>query len=195
MSTARHIRIANRALLRVGAEAIATDEGSSPEQLAIEHLYPSAVESVMGLYRWRFAAKQVELERLAEEPLERFSAAYRLPTGYDYTVDAVYIDGNIAEFERFGTRLHLDATAENVVTAEVRFKPTEDQWPTYFEELVVLKLAAALALTLAEDMQKAGYFEQLATRQFASARTLDSQGRSARKIRMTGLRRYHAGRP
>lgn len=189
------ITTSSRALVMIGDKPISSLSGSGASAVACSTLYPSVVEDLLSRYRWRFASKIVALQRLAAEPLSRFAAAYQLPSDVEQSlVYAVSINGNNAEFERFGSEIHVDADTADTVYAEVKYTPNETKFPSYFRALVELELAAKLAITLAEDAQKASYFEGKALRQFGLAKNLDSQTQTARKIRLGGLRRYHGGR-
>lgn len=195
MSIARNVELINRALVAIGAEEIATDEGTSTEAVVCKRLYKGVVEELLGRYRWRFAAELVKPSLLPDAPLVNYSSAWRMPTGYDTTVDAVYVNGTSAKFERFGRDIHCDAEDGDEVVIEVRGHPDEQQWPSYFDAVVVDELAAAIAIPLTEDVQRASYFKGEALRQFTTAATLDAQSRSARKLPVGGLRRWHRGRP
>ncbi len=187
------IEICSAALVRVGAAPISTLIGDAATNTACRNLYPSVRRDMLSGYRWRFATKFVELERLVPEPVTlEYDSAFQLPAGTQ-TLWSVNINGYSIEFDRSESLVFLDAQETDTVTGEVGFTPDEYFWPGYFRTLVELQLAAALAVPVAEDTQKATYYENKALRQYAQARTLDSQTRTARKIDMGGLRRYHRG--
>ncbi len=186
------IEICSAALVRVGAEPITTLQGAEATNTACRSLYPSVRRDLLSGYRWRFATKWATLERLTDEPLAEFNAAYQLPPNVE-TVWAVKIADRLVQFDRSEQWVLLDASISDDVVAEVGFIPDEYYWPGYFRTLVEYQLAAALAVPVAEDTQKANYYEGKAMRQYGQARTLDSQTRGARKIEMGGLRRYHRG--
>lgn len=187
------IEICSAALVRVGAGPITTLSGAASSNTAARNLYPSVRRDLLSGYRWRFATKFVTLERLSNLPLtDQYDSAYQLPSGTE-TLWSVTIDGELVDYDRSEGLVFLDAQSTSTVVGEVGFIPDEHSWPGYFRTLVELQLAAALAVPIAEDTQKATYYENKALRQYAQARTLDSQTRTARKIDMGGLRRYHRG--
>lgn len=189
------VTMSSRALVMIGDRPIASLSGPGATQIACNTLYPAVVEDLMSRYRWRFASRIVALERMADPPLSRFDAKYQLPAGAQQSlVYSVMVNDQNIEFERFEKEVYCNAGASDLVYAEVKFSPSEAYWPQYFKALVELDLAAKLAITVAEDPSKANYFEGKALRQFALAKSLDSQTRTARKLRVGGLRRYHAGR-
>ena len=85
-------------------------------------------------------------------------------------------------------------TSDDVV-ALLGFRPNEIDFPPYFVSALELKLAAAFAIPLTDDSNKAQAFDQMFQRQFAQARSIESQGRTPAKITLGGLRAYHGGRP
>ncbi len=191
------IAICSAALVRVGVDPITTLEGGAAPNVACRTLYPSVVRDRLSGYRWRFAMKEVLLERTADVVLgsyNNYSGIYQLPLNTE-TVWRVSIADTAVEYNVFGSVVHLDAGVSDTVLAEVGILPAISQWPGYFSTLIELDLAAALAVPLTEDTQKASYYEGKALRQYAQARHLDSSTHSARKIEMGGLRRLHGGRP
>lgn len=189
---APEVEICNAALVMLGDDPIATLQGSDVAQVACTNLYPTTIRDLLGRYRWRFASRQVKLERLEAVPLSRYSASYQLPAGCDI-VHAVLIRGENVDFDRFEQSIYCDAQAQDEVIAEVMIVPSEAFWPPYFRTLAELQLAAVLAVPITEDSQKSAFYEGKALRQFSLAKTLDAQSRTARKIQMSGLRRYHGG--
>lgn len=191
---ASDILLCSRALLMVGAAGISSLAGDSPEELSCAELYPMVCEDLFSRYRWRFATKQVQLQRLVEVPKSRFSASYQIPVEarqgelYDVRVNDKRI-----EFDRVGRHIYCDAAAADEVIAEVGIRPNETYWPAYFNTLVSMQLASLLAIALCEDTQKAALYEGKALRQFGLAKTLDAQARTARKLPVGGLKRYHGG--
>lgn len=184
--------ICSAALVRVGASPIDSMLGAGVSETACRTLYPRVVSDRLSGYRWRFATKLVTLERLEDAPLAGYSSAYQLPAGVQ-TVWSLRHNDALVDFDRSEGFVHVDAEPADVLIAEVTFRPNEAAWPDYFISLLELDLAAALAVPIAEDAQKAQYYEQKAFRQYAQAKTLDAQTRTARKIDLGGLRRYHRG--
>lgn len=187
------IEICAAALVRVGAEPISTLEGAGGTNTACRNLYPSIRRDALSGYRWRFSTKFVTLERLSALPrTEQYDSSYQLPANTE-TLWNVAINGFLVDFDRSESLVFLDAESDAEVIGEVGFMPDEYYWPGYFRTLIELQLASALAIPIAEDATKATYYENKALRQYALAKTLDSQTRTARKIDLGGLRRYHRG--
>lgn len=181
--------MASQALVLVGHRPIAAFDGPSAGEIAANQLYQASVDEVLGLHRWRFATKAVQLSRLADAPLTEWSAAYALPAEASI-IHAVQIRGKDIEFDRFEDELHCDADVTDTVILIRGRRVAEEAWPPYFEAAVRLKLASVFALPVAEDANKASFYEGKFIRQLALAKTLDSQGRTAAKMPVGRLRRY-----
>lgn len=191
---ANKFQICSRASVMVGGNQIAGFNKLSQEEIVAEELYDAIVDDIVSSYRWRCMSGQFQLSREAAEPLSRYSAAYQLPPNTQL-INAVMVDDRLIEFDRYREKLLCDATKDETVIADVTYRADESFWPGYFETIVRLKLAAAFAVPIAEDADKAAFYEGQFVRRSAAARTNDAQGRTARKLPVGSLRRYHGGRP
>lgn len=186
--------LASEALVLVGHKPIASFEGPSSGEIAASTLYDATVEELLGLHRWRFNAKAAQLSRLAAEPVTEWSAAYELPATC-MVIYAVQVRGCDIEFDRYADEIHCDADATDVVVLIYGYGAAEERWPPYFTALARSKLAAVFAIPVADSEEKASLYEGKFIRQLTNAKTLDSQGRTAAKMPVGGLARYHRGRP
>ena len=71
--------ICNKALVLVGANIITSFEEATTESTVAGQLYESTLEAMLTRVRWRFASKQVQLSKLAVDPLARWESAHQLP--------------------------------------------------------------------------------------------------------------------
>jgi hypothetical protein len=192
-----NVEMCSSAMVMVGAAPLHNVGDDEPTAIMAEQLYAEVVRELIGGYRWRFAVKLVELERLSVAPLVKWEAIYQLPANTE-NVFALWVgaSGDTAEYDRFERFVYCNATASERVYAEVGHVPSEAYWPSYFRTLVVQTLAARFAVPIAEDLNKADYWEKMSRVQFAKARSYDSQNRTASRIRGAGgLARYHGGQP
>lgn len=186
--------IASRAMVMVGGAPILGFNGSSTEEIVAEQLYEGVVLDIVSSYRWRCMTMQFVLSRDEAEPAARYSASYLIPSETQI-INAVTVNGATIEFDRYREKILCDASPEEEVIADITYRAAEPFWPAYFQTLVVLKLAATFAVPIAEDTQKAAYYEGQFIRKMGLAKTNDAQGRTARKLPVGGLRRFHGGRP
>lgn len=189
---ANRFQMCSRAMVLVGGNKIASFSGTSTEETIAEELYEVTLLGLLSDYRWRFASDYIELNRLSEMPIHKWTAQYQLPA--DVTVIyGCYGDGEKIEFDRVREKILCDAMPEEQVVLHVGFRPDEAEFPPYFETVLVFRLAAVFAVPIAEDTQKAAFYEGVAMRKFAAAKAIEAQGRTPQKMPTGGLRRYHGG--
>jgi len=188
------VGICAQALTLIGAGPISSFEGPDARSVAASQLYDPIVETLMGLHRWRFASASFELSRLVAAPTTRWEAKYTVPAGTMVIHNVIVNDCSIP-FDRFDNEIHCDAQETDEVYCEVTREIAESYWPKYFVACVRLKLAAAFAIAVAHNEDRANVYEGQFIRQFTQAKLLDSQGRTAAKLQVGGLRAFVAGRP
>jgi hypothetical protein len=83
------IEICNHALLKIGADVIASlDVNQNTTEATIQSarlcnlLFDQAYEEVLRTYQWNSATKRIQLQRLVETPAFRFDYAYQLPNDF-----------------------------------------------------------------------------------------------------------------
>jgi hypothetical protein len=177
---ATKIQLCSQALTLIGAGPITTDIGPDARQVASNQLYDPCVSELLGLHRWHFATTAQQLTYV-EVPLTHWASAHQVPAG-TLNVNAVRVQDALIEFDRYDDQIHSDASASDVVMAELTRVVGETYWPEYFTACVRLKLAAAFATAVAKDDAMANVFEGRFIRQLGQARLLDSQGRTAGKM-------------
>lgn len=186
--------IASQALVLIGHPPIASFEGPSSGAIAANALYEDTVLEVLSLHRWTFAKRAVALSRLADAPATEWEAAYEIP-GTANIIYAVQVRGEDIVFDRFADEIHCNALATDTVVLIEGFRADETRWPPYFDSLMRVKLASVFAIPVAESQEKASIYEGKLIRALTNAKTQDSQGRTAAKMPVGALRRYHQGRP
>lgn len=188
-------QICSQASVLVGGSPISAFDQSSPEAIIAEALYEDVLLDLLASYRWRFASQVSELNRDASFTGNSwFEARYQLPS--DWTcLYGVRINGNSIEFDLQGDQIYCDAEATDVVEGLIGFRPSEGDFPPYFVTALRFYLASLFAVPIAEDPAKGQYYESKFVRHFAQSRSIESQGRTASKLPVGGLRRYHGGRP
>lgn len=189
---ANRYQMCSRASVLVGGNKIASFAGASTEEIVAEELYELTLMGLLNDYRWRFASDYIELNRLSELPALKWTAQYQIPA--DTTIIyALYGDGEKIEFDRVRDKIYCDALETEEVVLHAGFRPDEAEFPPYFETVLVFRLAALFAVPIAEDPQKAAFYETAALRKFSQAKSIEAQGRTPQKMPVGGLRRYHGG--
>jgi hypothetical protein len=184
--------ISSAASVLVGGSPIVSFEDESTESIVAAQLWDSTVESLF-IYRWRFATYQAQLSRHVAPPMARWESAYQLP-GDVQLINAVTIGDSPISFDRYNNLILCDAQASDEVIADVTVIPAVAYWPGYFKAIAEVKMAARMAVPIADDLDKASYYEKEFLRLWAQGKNVDAQGRTAVKMPVGGLARYHGGR-
>jgi hypothetical protein len=175
------VSICQQALVLIGAQPIVTLEDTTTEGIACSTLYEPTVEDELSQYRWRFATK-IELATASlTAPLTKWGSAYQIPSTC-LVLSTVYINGQPIDFDRYEDEVWCNATAADEVYIEGIFRVSEATWPPFFERLIVYRMAAQLAHSIAAQVDTSDLLDRRAIRHAALARNRDAQGRTATKI-------------
>jgi hypothetical protein len=167
------IELCSSALIKLGAEDISSFDDRSAEARVASRLYPLTRDALLSTHPWSFATRQTELARLTQGPTSDFAHAYQLPNDFLKSLSA----GNGGRgrglvFQIANRQLHTDA--ESVVLAYV-FRPSEGDFPAYFNAALVARLAAEFCLPVTENSARAERLARLADAELKVARLVDSQ--------------------
>jgi len=167
------IALCSRALLKIGANAIASfDEGSAESEVSA-NLYPCIRDALLSSHPWNFATGQVTLPRLAAVPVADFQYAYQLPADFLRVLSAGQNErGAGIRYRLAENRLHTDA--EEVVLTYI-FRPDEISFPPFFDQVLIARLAAEFCIPLTESTTRAQYLAARAEDEFRRAKTIDGQ--------------------
>jgi hypothetical protein len=167
------LALCSRALLKIGAQPIASlDEGTAEAEVAA-NLYPGIRDGLLSAHPWSFATAQATLPRLAALPVADFANAFQLPAGFLRALSAGGAGaGRGAVFRIVEDRLHSDAPQ---VTLTYIFRPEESEFPPYFASALAARLAAEFCIPLTESSARAELLFRLAEQELRAARTTDSQ--------------------
>lgn len=167
------LELCSRALLRIGAQPIASlDEGTAEAEVAAG-LYGGARDALLSSHPWSFATGQERLARLAAAPVADFPHAFQLPPGFLRALSAgTSGQGRGLRYRLQEDRLHADS-AEVVLTYV--FRPDEGAFPAFFAAALVARLAAEFCVPLTESTSRAQMLFQMAEQELRAARRADSQ--------------------
>lgn len=185
--------ICSRALIRVGGQKITSFEGVGAESVTAYTLYEPAVRALLSKYRWRFSSRQQVLTRQDTGGDARWSARYQIPSEA-MNIHAITINDAPIDFDRYENWIYCDAMDTDTLVMDYTYRALEAYWPGYFDTTLELRLASDFAVPIADDLDKASYYQQLFLREFAVAKQMDAQGRTARKMPVGRLARFAGGR-
>jgi hypothetical protein len=160
------LALCSRALLKIGAQPIASLEEGTAEAEVAANLYPSVRDAALSAHPWSFATGQASLPRLAAQPHADYAHAFQLPAGFLRALSA----GDIAY------RIHEDKLHTYV------FRPDEADFPPFFASALVARLAAEFCIPLTESGSRAELLFRLADREMREARLVDSQQDTPRAL-------------
>ena len=175
------IKICSRASLLIGGDVIQSFSDGTAEASVCDAMYEDVARSALTNSRWRFATDQSVLNRLAEEPTGRWTAAYQLPSEL-IMLSAVTINEVPIKYDVYGSKVYCNESATNELIADYVFRADESTWPPYFVTAVEYMMAAVLSVSVARDSQLASLMEQKADLQMRQARRLHSQQQTTRKL-------------
>lgn len=157
--------IVNQALGLLGESAISGYDENLPVARAARAHYETTRDSLLRRHRWNFARKRAELSQLSEAPAFGFANKYALPSD---CLRVLQLNGLSAleceaDFEIEGLELLTDADTAKIVYVARIADPSK--WDSLFVEAFIYKLGAALAIQVADSLQKQqileSRFEQL----------------------------------
>ncbi len=174
------LALCSRALLKIGAQPIASlDEGTAEAEVAA-NLYPAVRDAMLSAYPWSFATAQATLPRLAARPVADFAHAFQLPPRFLRALSAgAPGSGRGITYRILESRLHADAPQ---VTLSYIFRPDESGFPAFFAGALAARLAAEFCLPLTENASRAEVLHRLAEQETRAARLADSQQATPRAV-------------
>ncbi|MFC5354530.1 hypothetical protein [Azospirillum himalayense] len=166
------IGLCSRALIKIGATAItAFDEGTAEAEVA-GALFEPARDALLSANAWSFATRQARLARLADDPVADYGAAFQLPADFLRALGAgAGGRGRGIDYRIAGRALH--AASDAVVLTYVG-RPAEEDFPAFFDQALIARLAAEFCIPLTESTSRAELLQRLAESEFRRARQIDA---------------------
>lgn len=167
------IALSSRALIKIGAAPITSFSDGTAESEIAGALYDPARDALLSSYGWSFATAQVSLAKLQTNPAADYSYAFQLPTDFLRALSA----GSLSKGRGLNYRIHkneLHTDSDNVVLTYV-YLPDESQFPPYFDQALIARLAAEFTIPVTESTSRADSMFRLADREYERARQIDAQ--------------------
>ena len=174
------IGLCAHALVHIGAAPITSFSDGTAESEIAGILYPTIRDSVLSSYRWTFATAQVQLSQLSSAPVADYQFAYQLPNDFLRAVSC----GSGGSGRGVDYRIARDALHTNFenVTLTYIFRPEEEEFPPYFDQALIMRLAAEFCIPVTENTSRSQTLIGLAESEFARARQIDAQQDTPGKI-------------
>jgi hypothetical protein len=167
------IALCSRALIRIGAAPITSFEDGTAESEIAGALFAPVRDALLSAYAWSFASGQAELVELETPPLADYDHAFQLPNDFLRALSA----GTGARGRGLNYRVArgaLHTNAEHVILTYV-FRPEEEEFPPYFDQALIARLAAEFTIPVTENTSRAEALYRLAEREYERARQIDAQ--------------------
>ena len=166
------ISLCSKAMLKIGAQRIVSFDDGSVEGEVASNLYPIIRDGLLSSYPWSFAVSQMRLPRVDITPVADYQYAYQLPSDFLRVMSAGSGKGRGGEYKILRDRIHTNI--DNLILTYV-FRPYEGNFPAYFSEILISKLAAEFCLPITESTSRAEYLTKKAENEFARAKSVDAQ--------------------
>ena len=167
------VALASRALIRIGAAPITSFTDGSVEAEIANALFEPVTNALLSSYAWSFATGQDSLTQLETAPIADYSFAFQLPNDFLRALSAgTGTRGRGLKYRINKNELHTNASA---VTLTYVFRPAEEDFPPYFDQAVIARLAAEFTIPVTESTTRAEAMFRLAEQEFERARQIDAQ--------------------
>ena len=167
------ISLCSRALIKIGAKGIVSFNENTAESEVAMHLYSSVRDALLSAHPWRFAMAQTRLPRLVQAPSADYTYAYQLPVDFLRVLSAgTGQKGQGIDYRIHENKLHTDA--ENVMLTYL-FRPEEQAFPPFFDQVLIARLAAEFCLPLTESTSRAEFLTKIANEEFQQVKLVDAQ--------------------
>jgi len=174
------IKICSAALMKLGSAGISSFEEGTPEASIAARLYPLVRDGLISSYPWNFALRQVKLNRINEDPVADCKYAYAIPTDA-LRLMSVGAAGKSSGVEYYILGNNIYTNSSEAILTYISL-PQEENFPPFFRDVLVAKLAAEFCLPLTENSVSAQEFAKRAENAVAAARLIDAQQITPRKV-------------
>lgn len=188
------IEVAQRAMVLVGMEPLSSFTESTDEALVMNTVYEDVVQDCLAMHNWNFATGQKQLGRLSDAPLDRWEAAYQLPTEPAVVqVQTITIDEIVQTYDIYEDKVYINADVNDDVVLSYIFRvPTRD-WIPPFTLWVIYRLANVLSLSVIRKGDIARSYQNLADTQFRMAKARDSQQTTTQSVALDRFTKVRLG--
>jgi hypothetical protein len=174
------VALCARALIRLGAAPIASFQDGTAESEIAGALFAPTRDAILSAYPWSFASTQTALNKLSQSPIADYQNAFQLPNGFLRAISAGQGGrGRGLNYRIAKGTLHTDS--EDVILSYI-YRPEEEEFPPYFDMVIIARLAAEFCIPITENTSRADALFRLADLEFARARQIDAQQDSPGRI-------------
>ncbi len=167
------VALCSRALIRIGAAPITSFEDGTAESEIAGALFAPVRDALLSAYAWSFASGQAVLNELETPPIADYSNAFQLPNDFLRALSAgTGTRGRGLNYRIARGALHTNSS--EVVLTYI-FRPEEEEFPSYFDQVLITRLAAEFCIPVTENTSRAETLYKLADAEQQRARQIDAQ--------------------
>lgn len=176
----------NAALIKLGASKIASLNDGSPESDIAATLYTPVRDAVLSLYPWSFSTRQITLSTPSSmAPMTDYTYAFDLPVDHLRTLSAgSHGSDTSVMYRQNGTHIETD---ESIIILTYTARVSETRQPSFFDLLLINRLAAEFCLPLTENAARADNLYKMFERDLIQARFIDAVQDTPPKIKSFNL--------
>jgi hypothetical protein len=155
-------KIATMAMLRIGGSPVTDFSANTREAQVVSNLYDTVKESLFNYAQWNFAIKKTTLSQLNQTITDpNYTAVYSLPANTVRILGVMNTDGQ--QYNDYSVENNKIYTTFSGAILQYIELQDEDEFPAFFTECLVAKLAyeCAEALTGQGSTQERVYREFL----------------------------------
>lgn len=171
------IAICSSALDMIGDESINSFSDKSRGARSCSLQYERTKLGLLQSHPWRFSVRQALLNRVTgEPPLFGYDYVHQLPSGF---LRVIQSDISNNDYQRYGNKIFSNS---EVVNIEFQYEPDEVDFPSYFQEVLVARLALVLSLTVKQDQVLHDRLLRYYENQWSRAKVTDSQQQPSQSV-------------
>ncbi len=167
------VALCSRALIRLGAAPVISFNDGTAESEISGALFGPVRDSLLSAYGWSFATGQVGLSKLDAAPVADYQNAFQLPHDFLRAMSAG--SGGRGRGLNYRIARNILHTNSDAVTLTYIFRPAEEEFPPYFDSVLIAKLSAEFCIPVTENTSRAETLFRLADAEFQRARQIDAQ--------------------
>ncbi len=167
------LEIANQALVRLGASTITSFTENTTEAKTASLFLEPITKMLLSSHPWGFATAQSTLAESGSNPIADYSYAFDLPANFLRVISAgTGLKGRGLDYRIYQKTLH--SNYEDVVLTYI-FQPSYEDFPPFFDQLIVARLAAELCIPITESTSRTKILFDMAEQEFRQAKLIDAQ--------------------
>ncbi len=163
------IDIVNSALVKIGATPIQGFQDNCAEAIVAKDLYEQVKDTVLSMYPWSFATKRISLAKLYIQNSENGNGGQNTFVLPQDSLRVLSVNARTYAIE--GNKL---TSPNNQITISYIYKTLEGNFPAFFANVLISRLAAEFCLPLTDSTTRTDFLYVRFDRELKTARLIDA---------------------